>query len=144
VLAVVVQVQGPNRGVDLALKELDSLSVPYLDFSIDLGLSDSSLKGRQLANSVEQFRCSIIHSVQHYHWIWRKIKVPLCVKPGFRLFFIGDAKIFRSRLMWRKAWFGEIGRGIDEIDPAEKSQLVYSSPRHAGVKICTTCNRQKV
>jgi len=92
VLAVVVQVQGPNRGVDLALKELDSLVVPYLDFSIDLGLSDSSHKGRQLANSVEQFRCSVIHSVQDNLWIWRKVKVPLCIKPGFKLFFIGDVK----------------------------------------------------
>jgi hypothetical protein len=34
--------------------------------------------------------------------------------------------------MWGKAWFGEIGRGIDEIGSAEKSQLVYSSPRQAG------------
>jgi hypothetical protein len=46
--------------------------------------------------------------------------------------------------MWRKAWFGEIGRGIDEIDPAEKIRLVYSSPRQAGVEICMPCKRQKV
>jgi len=46
--------------------------------------------------------------------------------------------------MWRKAWFGKIGRGIDEIDPAEKIRLVYSSPRQAGVEICMPCNRQKV
>jgi hypothetical protein len=57
----------------------------------------------------------------------------------FKLFFIGDVKICRSRLMWRKAWFGEIGRGIDEIDPAEKIRLVYSSPRQAGVEICMPC-----
>ena len=45
VLADVIQVQGPNRGVNLALKELDSSSVPYLDFLIDLGPSDASRKG---------------------------------------------------------------------------------------------------
>jgi hypothetical protein len=55
-----------------------------------------------------------------------------------KLFFIGNVKNFRSRLMWGKAWFGEIGRGIDEIGPAEKSQLVYSSPPQAGVEICKT------
>ena len=27
--------------------------------------------------------------------------------------------------MWRKAWFGEIGRGIDEIDPAENPVGIF-------------------